>query len=123
MANPLNGAGGARPPEPGESRTFTSTWPGPSGATKTTTIHRTDRPYVVDLADAYNATLSERARQLGLLWQVTRTGELKLDFTPGAIIANTRAMESRKESDRAKFVRLQLNPRVPTIHPTRDSGV
>lgn len=73
-------------------------------------VNRTNRPYVEDLADTYNATMSDRARSLGLEWHVTPNGELRLDFSSKAIAQNTVRIEQRKEDERREFKRRQERP-------------
>lgn len=41
-------------------------------------LHRTNRDYVFDICDAYNDGMTDSAKERGLRWRVTGTGELKL---------------------------------------------
>lgn len=70
----LGGKQDATPLMPGQSRTFTredgTTW----------TLHRTDRPYHYDLADAYTAGLRERGNR-SMAWAAYPNGDLKLVST------------------------------------------
>lgn len=88
--------------QPGESRTV-STKDG-----KIVFIHRTDRPYVEDLCDAYNDAMAEDARQRGLRWQIAHNGELRLGFPDEVTRANTKRIERDRETERSRFIRRQL---------------
>lgn len=87
--------------KPGESTAF-------AGGAKTVTLTRMDRPYAEDLVDGYNTSMSENGRKHGLFWRVTAAGELKLDFADEASREFRRQQAARLESERAKFIRLQL---------------
>lgn len=81
---------------------------------KTVTVYRTDREYVYDLRDAYNAALSPAARERGAEWIVTPTGELKLGDNEEWSRHNRRAVAQRMETERSRFLRRQLeNARTP----------
>ena len=70
----LGGTDNTAPLKPGESRTFMredrTTW----------TLHRTERPYQYDLADAYTASLRERGNR-SMMWAAFPNGDLKLVST------------------------------------------
>jgi hypothetical protein len=75
---------------------------------KTITVYRSNRPYAEDLCDAYNASMSPQARERGLLWFVAPSGELRLGDNEAWSRANAKRIESRRETERARFVRHQL---------------
>lgn len=83
---------------------------------KTLTVYRTDRDYVYDLADAYNAGMDASARQRGAQWQVGHNGELKLGYSDESMRENRRQNMSRMETERARYIRHQLEHR---LEPTR----
>lgn len=109
MANPLSvgvGTGGGDLP-PGGVRILTAR--DKSGnVIKTYTLYRTNRPYVEDLADAYNAGIDATAKANGAQWFVTETGELKLGYTDRSIHENRKRAESARETERARYLRFQL---------------
>lgn len=69
------------------------------------TLTRTARPYVYDLCDAYNNSMSEAARQRGAIWIVTHGGELKLTDSDEFHRWNTRNMARKGESERQEWLR------------------
>lgn len=80
------------------------------GIDRPITLTRTDRDFVFDLCDAYNNSMEESARRRGMQWIVLPTGDLKLDFSVDASRQVTQRIENRKETERAAFIRHQLNP-------------
>lgn len=114
MANPLGtgttyGGGGDIPP--GETR-IVHAKDKFGNIVKTITIYRTERDYVYDLCDAYNAARSESARRAGAEWFVAN-GALLLGHSAGSMRENTRQIESRTETERARHTRKQLERREP----------
>lgn len=77
--------------------------------TKTFTLTRTARDYVHDLCDAYNAARSRDAIERGVEWFV-HNGALLIGHSSDAMRQNTKHIESRTETERARFVRKQLEP-------------
>lgn len=77
MAKLTEAAANNNPMVTGESRTYEGTWKD-SGARKACTIYRTNRPYVYDLCDAYNASRSDTAKANKLEWFVDKSGGLQL---------------------------------------------
>ncbi len=75
---------------------------------KTLTLYRTDRDYVYDLADAYNAGMDKTAKDRGAQWQVGHSGELKLGYSDESMRENRRQCMSRMETGRARHIRYQL---------------
>lgn len=94
------GSGGDGPMEPGDVR-IVEVKDRNGQVTKTITIHRTDRAYVYDLCDAYNAA---RTRQ-DIEWYVSAAGELKLG-EPGDWTRNhTDHLARKAERDRQEWIR------------------
>jgi hypothetical protein len=75
---------------------------------KTLTVYRTDRDYAYDLADAYNDGLDPSSRQRGLQWFVGPSGELKLGDNSAWSRSNLKRIESRTETERARYLRHTL---------------
>lgn len=112
MANPLGGSGGTGDDgslRPGESRSYTAKDKKTGEEARQFTVHRTDRPYVFDLCDAYNASLKPEARERGLQWRVLPNGELKLEFSDEAARKITKQIEIDLETERSKWIRRHLN--------------
>jgi hypothetical protein len=98
--------------QPGESRTFHRK----DGSAFT--IHRTDRPYVHDLCDAYNAARSN----LALLW-VVEGGELRLLEDWQAMAKRTEQIARRRERERQEWKRrmdIDRPPAAPHWQDERD---
>lgn len=74
------------------------------------TIHRTGRPYAYDLADAYNAVLSDGSRQRGVEWTVLPNGELHLGVSEAFTTAHTKQLAAEAERDRLQFNHRQRHP-------------
>lgn len=75
---------------------------------KTVCITRTGRPYSDDLADAYNAAIEHVARERGLEWFTTPSGELKIGFSQASTRENFRQIEQKLEVERARYARSVL---------------
>jgi hypothetical protein len=104
-AQPSGNGGGNIPP--GETRIIEAK--DKSGnLVKTYTIYRTNREYVHDLCDAYNAGMDPSARQRGLEWFVAPSGELKLGDSAEWSRGNRKRNEQRLETERARYLRRQL---------------
>jgi hypothetical protein len=92
---------------PGETRTILAK--DKSGnILKTMTLFRTERDYVHDLCDCYNAHRSQEIIDRGLEWFVAPNGELKLGDNAAWSRANLKRIESRNETERARHNRLSL---------------
>lgn len=119
MKNPLDTGDGGTTFQadlaPGETRTIHAK-DRSGNIVKTITVHRTEREYVFDLCDAYNAARSEDARQRGLEWYVAPNGELKLGDNAAWSKRNAERIESRNETERARHNRLMLE------HARRDNA-
>lgn len=108
MTNPLDGTGGNGPRGPwriGETRVIHGK--AKSGAEKTLHVTRTDREFVYDFCDASNAAMSAEARARGLEYYVVN-GEMRLGHSAESMRRNAREAESRLESERARYLRMQL---------------
>lgn len=93
--------------KPGETRTILAK--DKSGnVIKEIVVHRTEREYVYDLCDAYNEARSNDAKERGAEWYVAPNGELKLGDSSAWSKARHRQIESRNETERARFNRMQL---------------
>ncbi len=73
------------------------------------TINRTPQTYAQDLADAYNTSMSDEAKARGMEWFVTPAGELKLGDNAAWSRANAKRDESRRETERARHLRHELD--------------
>src|SRR5687768_16810575 len=76
MANPLRSADnctGGGDLKPGETRTILAK-DKQGNIVKTMTLYRTDREYVYDLCDCYNAHRTEEAKERGVEWYVAPNG-------------------------------------------------
>lgn len=73
--------------------------------TKTVNIHRTSRPYVNDVVDAYNMA---RSRQ-DIEWIIGADGNPHMQFLQ-APKKLTEAMEARNEADRQKWAHRHNHP-------------
>ena len=101
------GSGGNGPMKPGDVRHLHARDKKTGEITKTYTLHRTDREYVHDLCDAYNAGL-DRA---DVEWAVTDNGELKLHNKPDTLAAEYALNARRQGRDRDEWMRRnQLGP-------------
>lgn len=78
-----------------------------SASGKVIAIHRTSRPYAFDLCDAYNAAMSEDARQRGLEWYVSASGEAKLGDSAAWQSRHTNDLARGAETDRQQHIRAQ----------------
>lgn len=110
MANPLDTglpSTGGRDLKPGETRTFPAK-DKQGNVVKTITVLRTDRNYVFDLCDAYNQARTREAEDRGVEWFVAANGELRIGTADAWSRANFKQIESRKETERARHNRLQL---------------
>jgi hypothetical protein len=83
MTNPLdsggsNGGGGyGNDLQPGETRVILAK--AKDGTVlKTIVLHRTNRPYVMDLCDAYNDARTVEALRRGVEWYVNAAGALRI---------------------------------------------
>lgn len=81
------------------------TW---SAGGKDFTLHRTERDYVFDLCDAYNAARPQDVIDRGVEWYVAPNGELRIGTTDEWTRKNLKRAESRLETERARHNRLQL---------------
>lgn len=75
---------------------------------KMITLHRTDRPCVHDLCDAYNDARTDEAIERGIEWFVAPNGELKIGDSNDWSRKNLKRIESRNETERARHNRMQL---------------
>ena len=79
MAKLIDSAGGGGGDlNPGEVRTILAKDRETKETVKTITLHRTNRPYVFDLRDAYNDARTREALARGVEWYVNRAGDLKI---------------------------------------------
>lgn len=105
MANPFtleHPTSGAGTVEPGDVRAVVAK--DKNGTiVKTLTIHRTERPYAYDLCDAYNEAISPAARERGLAYYVTDSGEVKLGDSVQFSRWNTEAIDHRHERERRQW--------------------
>lgn len=104
--SPSFSGGGDAPMKPGETKVIHVKDKATGAITKTITLHRTTRPYVEDLCDAYNDAMSESARQRGLLWYVAN-GELKLGDHLDFNRWKTGQIEAQTERERQDWKRAQ----------------
>jgi hypothetical protein len=110
MANPLAGSaggGGSDSLKPGEKRTILAK-DKQGNIVKTMTLHRTEREYVYDLCDCYNAHRTAEAKERGVEWYVAPNGELKIGDSAAWSRHTAKQTESRNETERARFNRMQL---------------
>lgn len=113
MTNPLDGGHSSgsgnfgRELAIGEQRTWHARDKDTGAITKTFTLTRTDRDYVYDLCDAYNAERSGHAIEQGIEWYVAN-GALLIGHSFESMRRNNRQIESRNETERARFIRQQL---------------
>lgn len=112
--------GGDGPMRPGDTRTIHAKDKATGEIIKTITVHRTNRPYVEDLCDAYNAAMDEGAKRRGLAWYVTNAGELKLGDHEAFTRWNTKRMKAEAERQRQEWIRNQSRP-LDTVSPTDES--
>jgi hypothetical protein len=75
---------------------------------KTITVYRTEREYIYDLCDAYNASRSAHAKGQGIECYAAG-GSLHIGHSFESMRANARRIESRNETERARFIRHQLD--------------
>lgn len=112
MANPFTidrpaSGGGNGPMKPGDVRTIQPKDPKTGEITKTFTLHRTDRPYVYDLCDAYN----DARTRFDIIWIVAANGELKLVDDLDWQRSRTEEISKRHERERQECSRNnQLRP-------------
>lgn len=115
MANPLKSAEnffGTGDIPPGETRiVYAKDKQG--NIIKTIEILRTERDYVYDLCDAYNAARSPAPLSAGVEWYVAN-GALLIGHSFEAMKANARRTERRNETERARFNRNYLENCRPT---------
>jgi hypothetical protein len=97
---------GSRDLAPGDTRTI-DVKDKSGNVIKTITVFRTERDYVYDLCDAYNDARTRDAKERGIEWFVAN-GTLAIGHSFEAMKANARATERRNETERARFVRHQL---------------
>lgn len=97
------GSGGNGPMKPGDVR-IVEVKDGHGSIIKTITIHRTNRPYAEDLCEAYNAAMSQGARDRGLEYRVLN-GEVKLGYSYEFSAAHTKHLERQAESERQQWLR------------------
>lgn len=102
MANPLKDGVGTRAKlsdmQPGETRP----WSEVEG--RMIFFTRTDRPLTLDLCDANNASMGRGARNRGLEWFVSSSGELKLGTSQQAMMAHVKADKARLERERQAYI-------------------
>ena len=73
-------------------------------------LHRTGRPYVYDLCDAYNDSRSPDALAKGLEWEVMPNGELHLCFPQSFTDKHSKDLEAKAEADRRQWIHRQQYP-------------
>lgn len=110
--NPLvdrreSGGTGGGDISPGETRTILAK-DKQGNILKTMTLYRTDREYVYDLCDCYNAHRTEAAKERGVEWYVAPNGELKIGDSAAWSRRHAKQAESHNETERARFNRMQL---------------
>jgi len=93
--------------KPGETRTILAK-DKQGNILKTMTLYRTEREYVYDLCDCYNAHRTEEAKERGVEWYVGPSGELKIGDSAAWSRHTAKQTESRNETERAHFNRMQL---------------
>lgn len=98
MLNAASPEGGASVARIGDVRTLTAR-DRDGSVTKTFTLHRTNRPYVEDLCDAYNVGRDHEE----LRWVVTPGGELKLTHDLAWSRGNLKASKQSIEFERREF--------------------
>jgi hypothetical protein len=101
-----NGAGGGDL-KPGETRTILAK-DKHGNVLKTMILTRTERPYVYDLCDCYNAYRTQDAIDRGVEWFVAPNGELRIGTSAEWTAKNLRREERRLETERARHNRLTL---------------
>lgn len=97
--------------QPGEERA----WPAKDkqgNVLKMIKLTRTARDYVHDLCDAYNDARTADAKERGVEWFVAN-GELRIGDSADWSRFNRRQTESRNETERARFIRYQLEHMQP----------
>lgn len=72
---------------------------------KTFTLRRTERPYVHDLADAYNDAMPDQQRNMGIVWYVTPAGELKIGEDSRYCVHQSKVLEHNREQERQRWLR------------------
>jgi hypothetical protein len=113
MANPLKGdttpgsSNFGRDLAPGEVRVINVR----SGAEiiKTITVIRTERDYVHDLCDAYNAARPQSARERGVEWYVNAAGELKIGDSTAWAEREAKRRETRKQTESTRALNRQFD--------------
>ena len=92
---------------PGETRTiFAKDKRG--NVIKTITVFRTTRPYVEDLAEAYNNARTPEAISRGVQWYVSPAGELRIGDNRRWQREHHKTIEQHMEAERARHNRAYL---------------
>lgn len=109
------GSSTSSPMKPGDVRTIVDPKSG-----KVITLHRTERPYVEDLCDAYNEAMSVEAKRRGLGWHVDDGGQLKLADKASFSARQTKSLARKEEYDRQQWKRNNREGEFTDPHAARE---